>query len=52
MPEALCRTEGVDGLDLSRHFSYYAFEGQSGTLRWKHEVRTQPALHQRSDQDC
>ena len=35
MQETLCRPEEVD---LSRHFSYYAFEGQSGALRWKHEV--------------
>ena len=35
MQETLCRPEAVD---LSRHFSYYAFEGRSGALRWKHEV--------------
>ena len=27
------------GVDMSRHFSYYAFEGKTGVLRWKHEVR-------------
>jgi hypothetical protein len=27
------------GVDTSRHFSYYAFEGKTGVLRWKHEVR-------------
>ena len=26
------------GVDTSRHFSYYAFEGKTGVLRWKHEV--------------
>lgn len=26
------------GVDTSRHFSYYAFEGKTGALRWKHEV--------------
>ena len=31
-----CRAD----VDLSRHFSYYAFEGQNGILRWKHEVDT------------
>jgi hypothetical protein len=31
-----CRAD----VDLSRHFSYYAFEGQNGILRWKHEVNT------------
>lgn len=30
---------GADGVDISRHFSYYAWEGASGELRWKHEVR-------------
>ncbi|BDA41145.1 hypothetical protein COCOBI_01-8000 [Coccomyxa sp. Obi] len=25
------------GVDVSRHFSYYAFDGGSGALRWKHE---------------
>ena len=34
----MCRVEGTDDVDLSRHFSYYAFEGQSGIPRWKHEV--------------
>ena len=34
----MCRVEGSDDVDLSRHFSYYAFEGQSGIPRWKHEV--------------
>ena len=34
----MCRVEGTDVVDLSRHFSYYAFEGQSGIPRWKHEV--------------
>ena len=34
----MCRVEGINDVDLSRHFSYYAFEGQSGTPRWKHEV--------------
>lgn len=28
----------ADGIDISRHFSYYAWEGGSGELRWKHEV--------------
>ena len=28
------------GVDMSRHFSYYAFEGKTGVLRWKHEVRS------------
>ncbi len=27
------------GIDVSRHFSYYAWEGGAGSLRWKHEVR-------------
>lgn len=25
------------GADVSRHFSYYAFEGASGVPRWHHE---------------
>jgi hypothetical protein len=32
------REGGVKGVDTSRHFSYYAFDGGSGALRWKHEV--------------
>ncbi len=28
----------LHGVDLSRHFSYYAFEGGSGGHRWTHEV--------------
>jgi hypothetical protein len=26
-------------VDLSRHFSYYAYEGGNGHQRWTHEVR-------------
>ncbi|EIE27009.1 hypothetical protein COCSUDRAFT_83568 [Coccomyxa subellipsoidea C-169] len=26
------------GVDISRHFSYYAFDGGFGALRWKHEA--------------
>lgn len=29
----------LHGVDLSRHFSYYAYEGGSGQWRWNHEVR-------------
>ena len=29
----------LHGIDLSRHFSYYAYEGGSGQWRWNHEVR-------------
>ena len=43
----MCRVEGSDDVDLSRHFSYYAFEGQSGISRWKHEVST---IYMRTDQ--
>ncbi len=28
------------GVDLTMHFSYFAFEGATGLLRWKHEVST------------
>ena len=28
----------ADGVDVSRHFSYYAWEGGAGEIRWKHEV--------------
>ena len=31
------------GVDTSRHFSYYAFEGKTGVQRWKHEVRHRKA---------
>ena len=34
--------DAKDGEDVSRHFSYYAWEGGAGSLRWKHEVRQQP----------
>lgn len=30
--------DAKDGVDVSRHFSYYAWEGGAGSLRWKHEV--------------
>jgi len=33
------RDGAARGVDMSRHFSYYAFEGKTGVLRWKHEVR-------------
>ena len=33
------------GVDTSRHFSYYAFEGKTGVLRWKHEVRPMESWH-------
>lgn len=28
----------LHGIDLSRHFSYFAYEGGSGQWRWNHEV--------------
>eukprot|EP00884_Botryococcus_braunii_P007301 jgi/Botrbrau1/16572/Bobra.0068s0003.2 len=28
---------GEKGIDITRHFSYYAFSGSDGALRWKHE---------------
>ena len=31
-------------MDVSRHFSYYAWEGGAGSLRWKHEVRQNPKV--------
>ena len=30
---------GEDHSEEGRHFSYFAFEGSKGELRWKHEVR-------------
>lgn len=27
---------------MTRHFSYYALDGGSGALRWKHEVWPRP----------
>lgn len=32
------REKKHQGVDVSRHFSYYAFDGGSGALRWKHEA--------------
>lgn len=29
-------------MDVSRHFSYYAFDGGSGAPRWKHEASIVP----------
>ena len=35
----LCRDKWrVNGVDISKHFSYYALEGGTGQSRWKHEV--------------
>jgi hypothetical protein len=34
--------DAKDGVDVSRHFSYYAWEGGAGSLRWKHEVLQSP----------
>lgn len=35
----LCRDKWrVNGVDISKHFSYYALEGGTGQARWKHEV--------------
>ena len=28
---------GASGVDLTRHFSYHAYEAGRGTPRWKHE---------------
>eukprot|EP00210_Caulerpa_lentillifera_P006288 g6007.t1 len=36
MDEFLDEMQQVDGADYSRHFSVYAFEGASGTSRWRH----------------
>jgi hypothetical protein len=39
IPEPVyCRVTNNKGVDTTRHFSYYAFAGGDGTLRWKHEV--------------
>ena len=32
-----CRGTDTKGVDISRHFSMYAFDGGTGNLRWKHE---------------
>ena len=29
----------MNGVDISKHFSYYAMDGGTGESRWKHEVR-------------
>ena len=36
-PLCIGSNAGIKGVDTSRHFSMYAFEGGSGGLRWKHE---------------
>lgn len=36
--EDLEDVEGGSTTDLSRHFSYHAWEGRKGEFRWKHEV--------------
>ena len=33
-----CRDSDTEGLDATRHFSYYAFAGDTGRLRWQHQV--------------
>lgn len=33
----LCRETDTKKVDISRHFSMYAFDGGTGNLRWKHE---------------
>ena len=33
----VCRETDTKGVDISRHFSMYAFDGGTGNLRWKHE---------------
>ena len=33
----LFRETDTKGVDISRHFSMYAFDGGTGNLRWKHE---------------
>ncbi len=35
--QRMCRETATKGVDISRHFSMYAFDGGTGHLRWKHE---------------
>lgn len=37
----MCRSDTwtMNGVDVSKHFSYYAMDGGTGESRWKHEVR-------------
>ena len=45
--DLFCRDKWrVNGVDISKHFSYYALEGGSGQPRWKHEVCLAPQSSQ------